>query len=293
MLNKIVHVCGVEHLNAAYFVLTVDLGDSLPEVHAGQFFQIRRPDITFPILRKPISIYNLEGSYLSFMIKVLGKGTELLSNLRSGNRLDILGPLGTGFPIVQNRKAVLVSGGIGYPPLWLLKKELMKAQNQFYWLHGGQSRHDIFPADEIWTDDGSFGHKGFVTEGLKQHLALHKPDIIYACGPKPMLKACHTLASKQRIPLYVSLEEYMACGIGVCHGCAVAVIDQQRPLSQVSVIPEQAEPVLTSLPVIPVAEESLLAGANEATGTQPVLGSITYKNVCKDGPVFNSSEIIW
>jgi dihydroorotate dehydrogenase electron transfer subunit len=250
MLNQILPISSIEHLNAAYFIITVDLGDSAAEIKAGQFFQIKSNEMRFPMLRKPISTYNVEGNYVSFMIKIMGKGTEILSKLRTGNRLDILGPLGNSFPLTHQKKVVLVSGGIGYPPLWLLKKELLKSQNQFYWLHGGRDMHDIFPADEIWTDDGSYGNKGFVTEGLAAFLQKDHPDAIYACGPKAMLYACHELAIRHNVILYVSLEEYMACGIGVCHGCAVAV------------------------------------KSDDQTG-------FTYKTVCKDGPVFDSREIVW
>lgn len=250
MFNRILKIKDIQHLNDYYFVLCVDIGEPAREVKPGQFFELKRPDQLFPMLRKPISVYDIQGSMVFLMVKQVGKGTELLAKLQPGSDLDVLGPCGNSFPVNSGQKAVLVSGGIGYPPLFLLKQELGKADNSVYWLHGGRSRIDIFHADEIWTDDGSARHQGFVTEGLFKYLEHNQPDIIYACGPRQMLKTCHQVAIQYDIPLYVSLEEYMACGIGVCHGCAVKV------------------------------------KSDNGIG-------VTYKTVCKDGPVFNADEIIW
>ena len=223
MINQLVEIKETQHLNSLYFVHTVHLGPLAADIKPGQFFALKNPDFTHPMLRKPISVYDVQDETVAFMIKRLGKGTEQLALLKTGDKLDLLGPLGNSFPVIDVENAVLVSGGIGYPPLFFLKKQLEQAGKQVYWLHGGRSKEDVFTADEIWTDDGSVGNVGFVTEGLLDYLNQKKPDIIYACGPKPMLKICAGIASKQAIPLYVSLEEYMACGIGVCHGCAVKV----------------------------------------------------------------------
>jgi dihydroorotate dehydrogenase electron transfer subunit len=250
MYNKILPIKDIRHQNDSYFVIEIDLGKAANDILPGQFFQIKRPEFTSPMLRKPISVFDIQGDLVSFMVKRLGKGTGQLSQLRAADDIDILGPLGNGFPLPEGSKAVLVSGGIGYPPLYYLKKQLEQVGKSVYWLHGGRCDDDIFPADEIWTDDGSCGSKGFVTDGLKSFLEKHKPDVIYACGPNPMLKACHQIAEKHGINLYVSLEEYMACGIGVCHGCAVKVKDDSD------------------------------------------IG-VTYKTVCKDGPVFDAREVVW
>jgi dihydroorotate dehydrogenase electron transfer subunit len=223
MMNKAIPIRSIEHLNGTYFVITIDLGSTANEVQAGQFFQIKPAIGSVSLLKKPISVYDVKGTEIKLMIKTVGNATEQLSKLLSGDRLDVTGPLGNGFPLAEKKSVVLVSGGIGYPPLFFLKKNLLELNSEVYWLHGGHSKGDMFAADEMWTDDGSKGKKGLVTTGLAALLEYRKPDIIYACGPKAMLKACHQLTSEQNIPLYVSLEEYMACGIGVCHGCAVKV----------------------------------------------------------------------
>lgn len=250
MINQLVEIKETQHLNSLYFVHTVHLGSLAADIKPGQFFELKNPAFTHPMLRKPISVYDVQDETVSFMIKRLGKGTEQLSLLTKGDKIDILGPLGNFFPIIDGENALLVSGGIGYPPLFFLKKYLEKAGKQIYWLHGGRTREDIFPADEIRTDDGSMGRPGFVTDGLIEYLYESKPDVIYACGPKAMLKACAEINFKHGIPLYVSLEEYMACGIGVCHGCAVKV-KSDSPIG------------------------------------------VDYKTVCKDGPVFDTREIVW
>jgi dihydroorotate dehydrogenase electron transfer subunit len=250
MYNKILQIQDIKHLNDSYFVIEIDLGKTAKDIIPGQFFEMKKADAVSPMLRKPISVYDVHGNMVSFMVKRIGKATEQLSEMQTGDSLDILGPLGSGFPLPEGNKAVLVSGGIGYPPLYYLKKQLEQVGKAVYWLHGGRCGDDIFPTDETWTDDGSCGSKGFVTDGLKAYLEKNKPDVIYACGPNPMLKACAELAAKHNVTLYVSLEEYMACGIGVCHGCAVKVKDYSD------------------------------------------IG-VTYKTVCKDGPVFDARDIVW
>jgi dihydroorotate dehydrogenase electron transfer subunit len=250
MINEFIMIKNVEHLNEMYFIISIEVGEVAQAVKAGQFFQIKPAYNSSTMLRKPISVYDVNGTDVKLMIKNLGKGTNQLATLKTGDMLDVIGPLGNGFPLLYNKKAILVSGGIGYPPLFFLEKKLREQNCKIYWLHGGQTVDDIFPADEMWTDDGSLGNRGYVTKGLDGYLVKQKSDVIYACGPQPMLKACHKIAEEHKVPLYVSLEEYMACGIGVCHGCAVAV---------------------------------------KPSGSE----GYTYKNVCKDGPVFKSDEIVW
>lgn len=226
MLNQIFKVKDVSQINKHYFVLEVPLEKANTKILPGQFFTLKNLKYSYPMLKKPISVYDFDRNSVSFMIKRVGLGSEHLSLLKSGDEVEMLGPLGNGFPIRTEKNVVLVSGGIGYPPLFFLKKELQKAGKDVYWLHGGRCNEDVFPADEIWSDDGSCGTQGFVTQGLSEVLKNNKPDIIYACGPMAMLKTCSELAGANQIPLFVSLEEYMACGIGVCHGCAVKVMSE-------------------------------------------------------------------
>ena len=219
-----------EELCGDYFILWI-WDEALGEkCQPGQFFEIRahysiadaEETRSLPKLFKPISIYDNAEGRIGFFIKKVGSGTNALYKLKAGDLLELIGPLGNGFPFVTGRRILLVSGGIGYPPLWYLQKELIK-HNLLYWVHGGSGQNDVFPCDEIWTEDGSFGKKGMVTEGIRKLIAEKKIDLIYSCGPIPMLKECAGITNKLNIEHYCSLEAYMACGIGVCYGCAIPV----------------------------------------------------------------------
>jgi dihydroorotate dehydrogenase electron transfer subunit len=211
-------------INQSYFILEVEAPQIAKIAVPGQFCQLLPRDTTVPTLRIPISIYEVEGKIVRFMIKLLGQGSAQLSKINEGEMIDIIGPLGNGFRFDNTGNAILVSGGIGYPPLAFLKSRMHSVQT--YWLHGGQCWEDTFPCDKTYTNDGSVGIPGLVTTGLKRYLAHHEADQIYACGPKPMLAACVKIAKAHNIPIQVSLEEYMACGIGVCYGCVVRVIQK-------------------------------------------------------------------
>lgn len=188
---------------------------------AGMFCELRAPSQKSRLF-KPISIMDVADGCLSFMIKILGEGTRALAALRPGDVLDIIGPLGHGFPILTNRKALLVSGGVGYPPLAMLKKALPSSTSYLH-LHGGTSVDDIFPCDLASTVDGSKGHQGLVTDLVPELIRKHGIDLVYSCGPLPMLAALQALCPS--ILHFTSLEAYMVCGIGVCYGCAVPTLD--------------------------------------------------------------------
>ncbi|HOH97432.1 MAG TPA: dihydroorotate dehydrogenase electron transfer subunit [Candidatus Cloacimonadota bacterium] len=224
-----------EELSDSFFILWI-WDDALgKQCKPGQFFEIRpmaRLQNAFstraiPKLFKPISIYDNQGGRIGFMIKKVGGGTNALSTLKAGDMLELVGPAGNGFPLVASRKILFVSGGIGYPPLWYLQKELIN-HNQIYWMHGGNTQSDIFPSDESWTVDGSLGRKGMVTQGVEANLKRLGIDLVYSCGPLPMLAEVSRVTSLHNIEHYTSLEAYMACGIGVCHGCAVPIGTEAR-----------------------------------------------------------------
>lgn len=209
-------------LNQNYYVLEVNAPAIASSALPGQFCQILPVHFTMPMLRIPISIYDVEGKAVKFMIKVVGQGTSLLSQLQRSDMIDIIGPLGNGFQYKNMKRAVLVSGGVGYAPLAFLKTNL--ANIETHWLHGGTCKDDTFPCDDTYTNDGSLGSRGFVTDGLKKYLSHNKTDMIYACGPKAMLATCVSIAKEHQTPIQVSMEEYMACGIGVCYGCVIPVV---------------------------------------------------------------------
>ncbi len=225
------------NLQGDYYMLKVEAENLEQQPFPGQFYQVKPLTINNNIsglgriLFKPLSVYDYSGNSLSFMMKVIGSGTYDLSTMIKGDVLAIYGPLGNSFinddsytaNLKKKKRAVLISGGIGYAPLYYLHKKLLEMDINHHWLHGGRTADDLFDADYICTDDGSKGSKGFVTNCLDLFFSNHQDQIsqVYCCGPKPMMKKVYQIAECFGFPTLFSMEEYMACGIGVCLGCAV------------------------------------------------------------------------
>ena len=215
------------------FDYTVLVSDIAHTVKPGQFVHILPKGFT---LRRPISIcdINLEKKAMRLIFEVRGEGTRELSKLDVGQSFDMIAPLGNGFHIENpNEKAVFVGGGIGVPPLVFAAKEYK--ENAAVIL-GFRNKDAVILADSfalnknsvrICTDDGSLGQKGFTTELLESHLKENKVDVIYACGPTPMLKKVSEIANGSNIKAQLSLEERMGCGIGACLVCACKIKAEQ------------------------------------------------------------------
>lgn len=205
---------------------------------AGQFLEIQVSKTGEVFLRRPISIYNInkENGTVEFIFQVKGKGTELLSTRKVGETLDILGPLGNGtFSINKYKKAAIIGGGIGTYPLYELAKELKPISEEVTMYMGFRNKDLVTLEKEfeevtdrvvITTDDGSYKKKGFALNILKEDCEKEKPDIIFACGPLPMLKAVQAFANENNIKCEMSLEERMGCGIKACVGCNVRVVTE-------------------------------------------------------------------
>lgn len=204
------------------------------EAAPGQFVGVFTSDRS-TLLPRPISIceVNEEKSALRLVYRVVGKGTAEFSHLQAGRRIFLLGVLGNGFPfeIAEQKTAVLMGGGIGIPPILELAKKLSghgKAQapvaKEVISVVGYRDK-DTFLLEELQqyskvfvaTEDGSVGTKGNVIDALNEQKI--NPDIIFACGPMPMLRGIKNWAEPKDIPAYISLEERMACGVGACLGC--------------------------------------------------------------------------
>ena len=223
---------------------------------AGQFVEIRVTRGRVPLLRRPLSIHAVKAHKVKVIYEVIGQGTQILSERKAGEFLDIIGPLGNGFDyrrLVKSTevKTVLIGGGIGVAPLVFLAEKLKL--NKPLVLIGARSKKQILCLKEFKalgcmvkasTDDGSVGFKGKVSDLFKISLEQKKFTQVFSCGPHLMLKAINQIASEHKINAQFSLEEHMACGIGACLGCVVAT----------------------------------------KTG---------YKTVCKDGPVFSGEELVW
>ena len=241
------------------FLLRLQSPELAASATPGQFLMVRVNDSIDPALRRPFSICGVEDeSIIKILYKVVGKGTQSLSNKKAGDSLSILGPLGKGFDLPdQIKKTFFVAGGMGIAPLLFLSQKTELTNITF--LTGFRTSGEIiepslagYKIDNlIATDDGSMGYNGRVTDLLVENLEQNKmKDIgICTCGPLPMLKAVSKIYLKYDIPCQVSMETFMACGIGVCQGCVVRSDTARTDKS--------------------------------------------YLHVCKEGPVFDINEIDW
>lgn len=186
----------------------------------GQFAHVLVKD---KMLRRPISICDVRDGVMRLVFQVKGEGTQILSEAKPGDTLDILAPLGRGFTFEKGKKIAFIGGGIGTPPMLYAAKQADKAVA----ILGFRSKEQVILTDDfeaagcevlLTTDDGSAGIRGFVTDAL--HSVIGKIDGICACGPHVMLKAVAAVAKKHGIPCQVSLEERMGCGVGACLVCA-------------------------------------------------------------------------
>ncbi|HEU0264662.1 MAG TPA: dihydroorotate dehydrogenase electron transfer subunit, partial [Geobacterales bacterium] len=225
-------------VSPGYFLMRMTAPQELLDAEPGQFVMVRVRDGIDPLLRRPFGIYDVgeftppfSGAapqpYLEILFKVVGKGTGMLATLHQGDQLDILAPLGTGFTAgPENEEKILVGGGVGLAPLYYLARRLV-ATSKVRLFIGGRNRDDLLCITEferlgvetyVATDDGSLGERGFVTEVLDKELS-RRGGSIFACGPGPMLKAVAAIADRHNVHCQVSLEAYMACGVGACLGC--------------------------------------------------------------------------
>ncbi len=222
-----------EQLKPDIYKFSVKAPNIVKTAKPGNFIEIRVTEQTEPFLRRPISIYNLdkENGILEFIFQVKGKGTEILAKREVGKQVDIVGPIGYGtFKYEDYKNIAIIGGGIGVFPLYELAK-CAKQENKNVSTYLGFRNKDFVVLEEefkdvsdvfvLTTDDGSYARKGFAINYLEEDIESSKVDAIYACGPLPMLKAVQKLALEKDIPCQISLEEKMACGLGVCLGCAV------------------------------------------------------------------------
>lgn len=194
----------------------------------GQFAMLStKKSTTDPFLPRAISINRIERNKVAFAYQEIGKGTQALGALKEGELLFLLGPLGNTFDIdVSKKRLLLIGGGIGRAPIEWLAEHLAQKNNHITLIFGAKSSSGLGGLFEyeryenidckLVTDDGSLGEKGLVTDFIEN---LNLYDRIYACGPTPMMNEVKTLAENAKIPLQLSLEGKMACGVGVCLGC--------------------------------------------------------------------------
>ncbi|HHV63877.1 MAG TPA: dihydroorotate dehydrogenase electron transfer subunit [Peptococcaceae bacterium] len=248
--EKVVENRLVGHPGQAIYKMVLK-GQAAQTAQPGQFVHIRVAESFDPLLRRPLSIagINREREEITIYYRVAGKGTRLLSQIRANEYLSVLGPLGTGFTIPRDGEFLLIAGGIGVFPIYSLMEAVAQPQVKIKLFWGGENKEFLESAGlkhlqdlgidyEITTLDGSLGQQGLVTDPFRKYLAevsnsfagvkdktKTPPLWAAACGPPGMLKAVTEICLENGIPLEVSLEERMACGVGACLGCVCTVRD--------------------------------------------------------------------
>jgi dihydroorotate dehydrogenase electron transfer subunit len=250
----------VEHHNfqGDYRILRLAAPKVGPLVQPGQFLELQVPRLGDRILRRPFSIYQADGSGVAVLYKAVGRGTEAMSAIREADMVNIIGPLGNGYPEVHAEKMpILVAGGYGNAALYILAERLKKRGIAFF---GGRTANDILLVKEFealgWevrpsTNDGSLGVEGLVTDAfdpwMQQQEEISNLEL-FVCGPNPMLKAMGDRAMRHGFTAWLSLDKNMACGVGACLTCVI----------------------------------------KRKTGD-----GWEWARCCKDGPIFESREILW
>ncbi|MGD0263842.1 MAG: dihydroorotate dehydrogenase electron transfer subunit [Candidatus Methylomirabilota bacterium] len=254
-------------ISTAYLHLGLTVPAFPATFRAGEFVMVRPPWVGDPFLPRAFSIYRIarqgdSPAVVEILYKVLGKGTQYLARMEPSQEVEVLGPLGNAFTLLDGgARPVLVAGGIGVPPIAALARQFRISNFEFRNVEvflGGKTSEDILCVKDfeeagagvhITTEDGSLGTRGLITDLLRPFLITHHGSrfTISTCGPPGMLVAVARLAEECAIPCQVSVEANMACGFGACMGCAIEVKADAK----------------------------------------------TYKLVCKDGPVFDSREIVW
>jgi len=260
MLEQTVQIVSNERDTDSYFRLVLRAPQIAPLIQPGQFAHVRIPPLKDALLRRPFSIFQVEGETFSILYKTVGKGTDALARMRASEELSVIAPLGHGFTVPKSggETPLLVAGGYGMAAMFLLAQRSPQKGIVFV---GGRRRVDILCEKEfatlgwevrVTTEDGSHGEKGLVTQPLLAKIGNRKSEIgnrkLFACGPTPMLKAVGKIAEDFNVPAELSMDEHMCCGVGVCLTC-----------------------------VIPVK-----------TGD-----SWEYQRTCTEGPVFDARNVVW
>ena len=232
MLEQTVQIISNERDTDLYFRLVVRAPRIAPLVQPGQFAHVRILPMKDALLRRPFSIYQVAGETFSILYKAAGKGTEVLSRMRPGEELSVIGPLGHGFTVPQpgSETPLLIAGGYGMAAMYLLAQRSPQKGIVFV---GGRRRVDILCKEEfhalgwdvrVTTEDGTHGEKGLVTQPLLSELRRSTTGRkLFACGPTPMLKAVGKIAADFNVPAELSMDEHMCCGVGVCLTCVIPV----------------------------------------------------------------------
>ena len=257
MIQEKATVLKHDNFQGDYRILRLATSGIGSHVQPGQFVHLQVPQLGDRILRRPFSIYKADNESITLLYKPVGRGTASMALLHEKSQVDLIGPLGNGYPeAAEDTLPVLVAGGYGNAPLYLKARSLKRKGVAFF---GGRTAEDILCVEEFealgWnvrptTNDGSLGIQGLVTDAFDPWLLeqTERDPELFVCGPTPMLRAMGDRAIEHNFKAWLSLDENMACGVGACLTC---------------VIKQKTE-----------------------TGWQ-------WARCCKDGPIFESREVLW
>ncbi|QBG47985.1 dihydroorotate dehydrogenase electron transfer subunit [Verrucomicrobia bacterium S94] len=259
MKQELTSVIEHDNFQGEYRILRLAAPVTGPQVKPGQFLGLQVPNLGERILRRPFSIYQADTSGVAVLYKAVGRGTEAMANIKAGDEVSIIGPLGNGYPDPDPaRIPVLVAGGYGNAALYILAQRMKKKGIAFF---GGRSAIDILLVKEFealgWdvrptTDDGSLGTRGLVTDAFDPWAAEQNLQSleVFCCGPNPMLKAIGDRAIEHNFTAWLSIDRHMACGVGACLTCVIKRKTEEE---------NQWE----------------------------------WSRCCKDGPIYESREVLW
>lgn len=243
-----------QHIKKKYYMLKIKAPYIAENAKPGNFIMLKAAVGFEPLLKRPFGIFNAEPPFIRLYYEVVGRGTELISLLKTNDNVHMLGPLGNSFPELKNKNILMVAGGRGIAPIYYAITDYVTANN-VYLIYGARSAADLNLVEELetldmkkmflYTDDGSAYKKGFVTTDIRQIISDYNIDVTVSCGPDAMFECLAAEIKDMGTENYVSLEALMGCGFGICYSCAVKTVTDE------------------------------------------------YKKVCTDGPVFKMEEIAW
>lgn len=230
-IQNIYKVVSNEKLCPQFYRLCFDAKPIKDHVKPGQFVHIRTNNGFEPFFRRPFSVYRAK-RHVEVFYEVVGPGTKLMSQLKKGDDVDVLGPVGTPFmlPPKGTKQVVMIAGGIGVAPFLMFSDVLKKLKLDMILLYGGRTKGHVYPMKEfkengckvfVSTDDGSAGVKGRVSELFSKIHLNPKETFLYTCGPSPMMAAVQKFADKHQLKGQAACEEIMACALGACLGCSI------------------------------------------------------------------------
>jgi dihydroorotate dehydrogenase electron transfer subunit len=223
-----------KHIRKHYYLMKLESSYIAGQAKAGNFVMVAVSKSFEPLLKRPFGILDVQPPKIRLYYEIVGKGTEMMADLKPGDRVNVVGPLGNAFPELENKNILVVGGGRGIAPLFYAMGRYT-ANNNVFLIYGAKSSEDMNLLEEIeqlplkrtflYTDDGSKGKKGFVTSDISEIIAENAIDVTISCGPEAMFENLYHTINDIGTENYVSMEAMMGCGFGICYSCAVKTVD--------------------------------------------------------------------